>query len=366
MTEHTRLRDSVELCDGPGTLGVAAAGVTAGVAEPRDGGGPQACAHTAVYAALDLGTNNCRLLIARSAGDGFRVVDSFSRIIRLGEGVSTSGRISEAAIERAMAALTVCRDKMVMRNARRLRLIATEACRAATNGDAFRDRVASELGIKLEVIDRETEATLAVTGCLPLVDPAADGAILFDIGGGSTELVRLQRPHDLPRAIPAMAGWASIPLGVVTLAEQFGGRSVTRELYALMVAEVARHLQLFAAEHGGNLTNMHLLGTSGTVTTIAGVYQNLLRYDRRRIDGIWMDNADVTCVIERLLATSYSERAGNACIGPDRADLVLAGCAILDAIRNAFPLPRLRVADRGLREGMLIEMMRHDGAIAAA
>lgn len=359
MTEHTRLRDSVALYDGPGT-----SGVTAGVAEPRDRGGPQACAHSAVYAALDLGTNNCRLLIARPSGDGFRVVDSFSRIIRLGEGVSTTGRISEAAIERAMTALTVCRDKMVMRNARRLRLIATEACRAATNGDAFRDRVAGELGIKLEVIDRETEATLAVTGCLPLVDPAANGAILFDIGGGSTELVRLDRSE--PHTIPQMAGWASIPLGVVTLAEQFGGKSVTRESYALMVAEVARHLQLFAAEHGGNLGNMHLLGTSGTVTTIAGVYQNLLRYDRRRIDGIWMDNADVTCVIERLLATSYAERAANACIGPDRADLVLAGCAILDAIRNAFPLPRLRVADRGLREGMLIEMMRHDGAISAA
>lgn len=365
MTEQIRLRDSVALCEEPGTSGVTAEGT-----EPRDRSGVQPCAPGSVYAALDLGTNNCRLLIARPSGDSFRVVDSFSRIIRLGEGVSTTGRISDAAIERAMAALAVCRDKMVMRNARRLRLIATEACRAAANGDAFRTRVADELGIKLEVIDRETEATLAVTGCLPLVDSAADGAILFDIGGGSTELVRLERPRDVPHASPAaspvMAGWASLPLGVVTLAEKFGGKSVTRELYAAMVAEVARHLAPFVAEHGGHMANAHLLGTSGTVTTIAGVYQNLLRYDRRRIDGIWMNTADVTCVIERLLSTSYTERAGNACIGPDRADLVLAGCAILDAIRNAFPLPRLRVADRGLREGMLIEMMRHDGAIAAA
>lgn len=318
---------------------------------------------TAIYAALDLGTNNCRLLIAKPAGDTFRVVDSFSRIIRLGEGVSTTGVISTAAIERAMVALGICREKMIQRNATRLRLIATEACRAAANGDAFRERVADELGIHLEVVDRETEATLAVTGCLPLVDPAASGAILFDIGGGSTELVRLER--SCAQRAPEMAGWASIPLGVVTLAERFGGKSVTRACYSEMVVEVERHLGLFKARHGGDLAHMHLLGTSGTVTTVAGVFQNLVRYDRRRIDGIWMDNADVTAVIDRLLGTTYIERASNPCIGAERADLVLAGCAILDAIRNAFPVGRLRVADRGLREGMLIQMMRQDGAIAA-
>jgi exopolyphosphatase/guanosine-5'-triphosphate,3'-diphosphate pyrophosphatase len=319
--------------------------------------------HEAVYAALDLGTNNCRLLIARPSGDGFRVVDSFSRIIRLGEGVSTTGMISEAAIERAMAALGICRDKMVLRNARRLRLIATEACRYASNGEAFRSRVADELGIQLEIVDRETEATLAVTGCLPLVDPKARGAVLFDIGGGSTELVRLDRTG--PDRTPGMTGWTSLPLGVVTLAERFGGKAVTRQSYAAMIAEVERHLALFRARHGDDLDHMHLLGTSGTVTTVAGVFQNLQRYDRRRIDGIWMEDADVTAVIDRLLDTTYEQRAANACIGPERADLVLAGCAILDAIRNAFPVGRLRVADRGLREGMLIEMMRKDGVIAA-
>jgi exopolyphosphatase/guanosine-5'-triphosphate,3'-diphosphate pyrophosphatase len=365
MTDHTRLRDSLELRDGPVRLEASGGfGASGGAGAARDATNSHAFAHASVYAALDLGTNNCRLLIARPAGEGFRVVDSFSRIIRLGQGISSTGVISEAAIERAISALGVCRDKIVARNARRLRLIATEACRAASNGDAFRKRVADELGINLEVIDRETEATLAVTGCLPLVDPQASGAILFDIGGGSTELVRLQRPHDEPRGVPRMAGWASIPLGVVTLAERFGGKTVSRQSYAAMVEEVARHLKSFATEHGGDLANMHLLGTSGTVTTIAGVYQNLPRYDRRRIDGIWMDDAEVTDVIERLLSSEYTERAANACIGPDRADLVLAGCAILDAIRNAFPLPRLRVADRGLREGMLIEMMRNDGAIA--
>ena len=315
-----------------------------------------------VYAALDLGTNNCRLLIACPTEDGFRVVDSFSRIIRLGEGISATGCISDAAIERAIAALSVCRDKIKSRKARRLRLIATEACRAASNAEGFRKRVAAETGIRLEVIDRETEAALAVIGCSPLIDPLGRGAILFDIGGGSSELVRIERD---PRAgaTPRIKAWMSIPLGVVTLAEHFGGRDVTAQSYAAMTAEVAKHVEPFAAEHSGDLAGMHLLGTSGTVTTLAGIHLNLHRYDRRRVDGIWMNDADITATIARLLRMSYQERAANHCISVERADLVLAGCAILDAIRDAFPLPRLRVADRGLREGMLVEMMREDGVL---
>jgi exopolyphosphatase/guanosine-5'-triphosphate,3'-diphosphate pyrophosphatase len=319
---------------------------------------------TGVYAALDLGTNNCRLLIACPTDDGFRVVDSFSRIIRLGEGISATGRISDAAIERAIAALSICRDKIKSRKAKRLRLIATEACRAASNADGFRDRVAAETGIRLEVINRETEATLAVIGCSPLLDPRGRGAILFDIGGGSTELVRIERDPNEQDAVPRIQDWMSIPLGVVTLAEHFGGRDVTQQSYARMVQEVAQHVAPFASEHGAHLRDMHLLGTSGTVTTLAGVHLNLVRYDRRRIDGVWMSDTDITATIARLLDMSYQERANNNCISVERADLVLAGCAILDAIRNAFPLPRLRVADRGLREGMLVEMMREDGALS--
>jgi exopolyphosphatase/guanosine-5'-triphosphate,3'-diphosphate pyrophosphatase len=318
---------------------------------------------TGVYAALDLGTNNCRLLIACPTGDGFRVVDSFSRIIRLGEGISATGSISEAAIERAIAALSICSDKIKHRKARRLRLIATEACRAAANAESFRARVAAETGIKLEVIDRETEATLAVIGCSPLLDPKGRGAVLFDIGGGSTELVRIERDPNAPDKPPCIKAWMSIPLGVVSLAEHFGGRDVTRQSYARMVAEVAQYIAPFAAEHGTDLRGMHMLGTSGTVTTVAGVFLNLPRYDRRRVDGIWMNDADVTTTIEKLVSMSYQERVNNSCISIERADLVLAGCAILDAIRGAFPLPRLRVADRGLREGMLVEMMREDGAL---
>jgi exopolyphosphatase/guanosine-5'-triphosphate,3'-diphosphate pyrophosphatase len=359
MDDDTRLRTG----PGPGE-GVQGESLRGLVAAMVDGPREPACANT--YAALDLGTNNCRLLIACPTGDSFRVVDSFSRIIRLGEGVSTSGVISEAAIARAISALSICRDKIRARDAQRLRLIATEACRAASNSDVFLDRVARETGITLEIIDRETEAALAVIGCSPLIDPHGRGAILFDIGGGSSELVRIERDPTDPNGKPLIKAWMSIPLGVVTLAEKFGGKHVTRDSYIQMIAEVAQHVAPFAAEHAGDLDGMHMLGTSGTVTTLAGVYQGLLRYDRRRIDGIWLSNAELDETIAKLLDMTYAERAANQCIGPDRADLVLCGCAILDAIRNAFPMPRLRVADRGLREGMLVEMMREDGAIRAS
>jgi exopolyphosphatase / guanosine-5'-triphosphate,3'-diphosphate pyrophosphatase len=356
MNDDTRLRDGPGPRASPaGSVAAAGTGLPGAAYSPTPG--------TGVYAALDLGTNNCRLLIACPTDDGFRVVDSFSRIIRLGEGISATGCISDAAIERAIAALSICRDKIRSKKAKRLRLIATEACRAASNAQGFRDRVAAETGIRLEVIDRETEATLAVIGCSPLLDPKGRGAILFDIGGGSTELVRIERDPEQHNAPPRIKAWMSMPLGVVTLAEHFGGRDVTPQSYAAMVREVAQYVAPFAAEHGGDLKGMHLLGTSGTVTTLAGVHLNLVRYDRRRIDGVWMSDADLTATIARLLGMSYQERASNNCISVERADLVLAGCAILDAIRSAFPLPRLRVADRGLREGMLVEMMREDGAL---
>jgi exopolyphosphatase/guanosine-5'-triphosphate,3'-diphosphate pyrophosphatase len=320
------------------------------------------------YAALDLGTNNCRLLVARPAGDSFRVIDAFSRIIRLGEGISASGRINEAAIGRAVDALTICRDKMKDREVARARLIATEACRAASNGEEFRARIAQEVGLELEVIDRETEAELAASGCTPLIDPEAEGVILFDIGGGSSELVRLARSAPVERGppLPAIEAWASLPLGVVTLAERHGGHEVTREIYEAMVSEVTFRLASFVNQAGPRgIDHVHMLGTSGTVTTIAGVHLDLRRYERRRVDGCWMSDDQVTDVIERLLSMSYADRAANPCIGVERADLVLAGCAILEAIRRAFPCRRLRVADRGLREGMLVKMMRQDGVWGA-
>lgn len=328
-----------------------------------------------VYAALDLGTNNCRLLIARQAAPatepgGFQVLDSFCRIVRLGEGVSRTGRLGEAAMERTLAALKICRDRMHARHVTRARLIATEACRAARNSEAFLHRVHETLGLTLEIIDRETEAFLATAGCAALADPEAGGIVLFDIGGGSTEIVWLGRDGTGTGAYKPEDGalrsrvraWKSMPLGVVTLAEQFGGEIVTDTIFEAMVEHVGRALTPFLAAVGGEprCQRFHLLGTSGTVTTIAGVFLSLERYDRRRVDGLWMSDAEAGSTIAALRQMSYAERAAHGCIGQDRADLVLAGCAIFEAIRRAFPAGRVRIADRGLREGILMQMMTAD------
>jgi len=319
------------------------------------------------YAALDLGTNNCRLLVAVPARRGqFRVIDAFSRIVRLGEGLSLTGRLSDDAMDRAVEALAVCAAKLKTRRVTKARLIATEACRSAENGVAFIERVREHTGLKLEIIDRQTEARLAVSGCGSLVDRETRGVVLFDIGGGSSEiaLVDLTRERSA-RLANNIAAWTSLPIGVVSLAERHGGRDVTPAVFEAMVADVGEMLAGFAAVNpaseiiqGGRF---HLLGTSGTVTTLAGVHLELARYDRRRVDGLWMDRANVDAMIERVLGWNYEQRVANPCIGPDRADLVLAGCAILQAIRNAWPSERLRVADRGLREGMLSELMAEDG-----
>ena len=319
------------------------------------------------YAALDLGTNNCRLLVARPTGDGFRVIDAFSRVVRLGEGLSQTGSLSEAAIARTLEALRVCRDKMAARDVSRARLIATEACRSAENGAEFLERVREQIGLKLEIVDRETEAALAVAGCGELADREAESIVLFDIGGGSSEIIWLMREG---AAVFRIEAWESLRLGVVSLAENFGGDEVTPEIFAAMTHHVADALQPFAEKVADQQRcgRFHLLGTSGTVTTIAGVHLNLPRYDRRAVDGLWLSSAEVDATVSRLRLMSYAERAANACIGQERADLVLAGCAILEAIRGHFPAERIRIADRGLREGMLTQMMRADrvGAYARA
>ncbi len=317
-----------------------------------------------LYGALDLGTNNCRLLVARPAAGGFRVVDAFSRIIRLGEGIQTHGAISAAAIGRAVEALKICADKLAARNVTRGRFIATEACRLAAKGDEFVETVRDRTGLELEIVDRATEARLAAVGCFPLVDPEADGVVLFDIGGGSSELVWVDRvQHCAPLGSPRIRAWASLPVGVVTLAERYGGETVTRAIFDRMVEEVTRLLADFPNRSAlaEAACRLHLLGTSGTVTTIAGIHLGLDRYERRKVDGVWLGEDAITDVVERLKGMSYEERVASPCIGRERADLVLAGCAILEAIRRAFPCARLRVADRGLREGILLELMRADG-----
>ena len=316
------------------------------------------------YAALALGTNNCRLLIARPAAHGFRVVDAFSRIVRLGEGLATTGKLAEAAMDRAVEALKVCRSKMTHRDVTRARLITTEACRAATNGLDFVRRVDREAGLSLEIVDQRTEATLAVSGCAALADPAAHGVIVFDIGGGSTEIVWMGGRATGRDPAERIREWASLPIGVVTVAERYGGVDVDRALFERMVADCAEALAPFARKARGVLSarGFHLLGTSGTVPTVAGIHLDLPRYDRRAVDGLWMQQDEIVGVIDRLVEMDYDARAANACIGRERADLVLAGCAIFEAIRRAFPSERVRIADRGLREGILLRMMHEDRA----
>ncbi|MDX3925698.1 MAG: Ppx/GppA phosphatase family protein [Shinella sp.] len=318
------------------------------------------------YAALDLGTNNCRLLVAQPTRPGqFRVVDAFSRIVRLGEGLAASGRLSEEAMDRSIEALKVCAAKLSSRSIRRSRLIATEACRAAQNGETFLERVKTETGLELEIINRETEARLAVSGCSSLVGREAKSVVLFDIGGGSSEIAVIRIGENRSsRLANHITHWTSLPVGVVTLSERHGGRDVTPESFAAMVAEVEGMLAGFdcpSEREWHAPEDFHLIGTSGTVTTLAGVHLELPRYDRRRVDGVWLSDEEVSAMQARLLSWDFSARAANPCIGPDRADLVLAGCAILEAIRKRWPSQRMRVADRGLREGLLTDMMAEDG-----
>jgi len=328
-----------------------------------------------VYGALDLGTNNCRLLVARPSRRGFLVVDAFSRIIRLGEGVHRTGRLSDAAMSRTIEALKICSDKMRRRGVSRSRLIATEACRIASNSDEFIERVRRETGLAIEIVSRETEARLAVSGCASLIDRNCDWALVFDIGGGSSELIwldltQLDRPwrrsiYDRLEVQGCIAAWTSLPIGVVSLAERHGGRDVARENYEAMVMDVMAAVKTFEAEHrfghriaGGDT---HFLGTSGTVTTIAGIHLGLPAYERSRVDGCWLGAGDARTVSNSLIAMSYAERVAQPCIGQERADLVLAGCAILEALLRVWPCQRLRVADRGLREGILATLMAEDG-----
>ncbi|MCW5752768.1 MAG: Ppx/GppA family phosphatase [Alphaproteobacteria bacterium] len=320
----------------------------------RDNGEGWPAPERPVFGALDVGTNNCRLLIARPQGPGFRVIDAFSRIVRLGEGVGRTGQLSEAAVERTVEALRICADKMRRRSVTRFRAVATEACRRAMNGADFLDRVAAETGIRLEVITTAEEARLAVAGCLPLIDPAHAHALVFDIGGGSTELMFLGLGRG---AEPILIAWVSLPCGVVTLAEQWGGVEIDEATYEGMVGEVRRLLAPFDAAHGISAQILaaptQMLGTSGTVTTLAGVHLGLRRYDRLRVDGLWISFADVQASIRALRDLDFEARARHPCVGRERADLVIAGCAILEAIGRTWPTERLRIADRGVREGIL-------------
>jgi exopolyphosphatase/guanosine-5'-triphosphate,3'-diphosphate pyrophosphatase len=314
-----------------------------------------------VYGALDLGTNNCRLLLAVPQGDGFKVVDAFSRMTRLGEGLAVSGVLAPAAIARTLAALKSCAEKLQRRQVVRLRSVATEACRRAGNCADFLGRVVSETGLDLEIITAQEEAHLALAGCAPLLMPTPPDALVFDIGGGSTELIDV-RLDNAGRAV--IGATQSLPLGVVTMADEYGDDLHDPAGYERVVDHAMRLFRRI--DEDGRLSalaaagKLQMLGTSGTVTTLAGIHLDLVRYDRSQVDGLHMDFTAIDAISQRLMRSSFDQRAAHPCIGPERADLVVAGCAILSAICRLWPVGRLRVADRGVREGLLLGMMLAD------
>lgn len=343
-----------------------------------------------ILAAIDIGTNNCRLLIARQKGEDFEVIDAFSRIVRLGEGVALTGKLSEAAMSRTIDALKICAKKMRRHRGIRVRVVATEACRRARNGRDFVERARRETGLRIDVISPEEEARLAVAGCAPLTDPEAEQLLVFDIGGGSTELIWVDlstvpssrrrslvkalappgrgRPIDSARARAAeahIADWVSIPMGVATLYDQFSGFGDEPARFDSMRRAFTEGLSSFASKGFAptpeRLSRLQLLGTSGTVTTLAGVHLGLPRYDRSRVDGLWLGSKALFDVTSRLLTAGLSGRAEIPCVGADRAEFVMSGAAILNAIMMTWPSPRVRVADRGLREGLLYGLMQTTG-----
>jgi exopolyphosphatase/guanosine-5'-triphosphate,3'-diphosphate pyrophosphatase len=334
---------------------VSGAAVSGTIAERPRGRWP-AAQH---YAALDLGTNNCRLLIARPQAEGFAVVDAFSRIVRLGEGLSATGRLSEAAIERTLAALKICAEKLKRRNVTLSRSVATEACRRATNGPDFIARALAETGIHLDIISAEEEARLAVLGCHVLIEPGDDPALVFDIGGGSTELVLV----DTSATVPRVLDWHSAPWGVVSLTEHIGyaqDRAGRLDAYARMRAIVTDSFAGFADRLPRDIARPRLLGTSGTVTTLASVHLELSHYDRSQVDGLIVPASSMRRISKDLSGMDLAERATLPCIGTERADLVVAGCAILETIMDLWPAERLGVADRGIREGILRRLMNRE------
>jgi exopolyphosphatase/guanosine-5'-triphosphate,3'-diphosphate pyrophosphatase len=318
--------------------------------------------HGEAYAALDLGTNNCRLLIARPSGRDFTVIDAFSRVVKLGEGLATSGRLSDKAMDRTLGALSICADKLQRRNVRLARSVATEACRRASNGLEFIERVRRETGIALDIISAEEEARLAVLGCHILLESGHGPAVIFDIGGGSTELVLVEAGGEGNR-VPRILDWQSVPWGVVSLTDTVGraedseAARITR--YRAMRQMVADSFAPFAARvaEAARHEDIRLLGTSGTVTTLASLYLELPSYDRKAVDGLIVPAPAMRDISARLSVMTPFERATLPCIGQDRAELVVAGCAILEAILDLWPARRLGVADRGIREGILRSLM---------
>ncbi|MFW5654365.1 MAG: Ppx/GppA phosphatase family protein [Roseicyclus sp.] len=339
-----------------------------------------------LYAALDLGTNSCRMLIAQPKGNQLHVVDSFSKSVQLGQGLEASGRLGRASMARAVGALKICRKKLQKHRVERMRLVATEACRRATNAEEFIALVRRDTGLALEIIEPEEEARLAVVSCAPLVSTKTEQLLVVDIGGGSTELVwidlsRVPRP-ERPRSIMRLhqgfdnsdsvfprakvVDWISIPLGVATLKDMYADVADDGARFALMSWYFEEQLADFspyvdAADQARE--GFQIIGTSGTVTTVAASHLGLRRYDRNKVDGLRMTSDQIDAVISQYLALGPEGRRRDPRIGRDRQTLIMSGSAILQALLRAWPTDRLSVADRGLREGLLYAQMSRDGVL---
>lgn len=335
-----------------------------------------------LYAALDLGTNSCRMLIAQPKGSQFVVLDSFSKTVQLGAGLEASGRLSRASMGRTLQALRICQKKIEKSGVRRLRLVATEACRRARNGRDFMRQIKRETGLVVEIIAAEEEARLAVISCAPLVQTETEQLLVVDIGGGSTELVWIDLsavvPEDRPRAIMRLhsgfhaqgegdarvVDWISVPLGVATLKDQFGDVDDDAARFALMSWFFEEHLAPFAPYNAAQTrAGFQIIGTSGTVTTVAASFLGLRRYDRAKVDGLVMTSDQIDLVIREYLSLGPEGRRTDPRIGRDRHTLIMSGAAILQALMRVWPTDQLSVADRGLREGLLYAQMSADGVL---
>ena len=337
-----------------------------------------------LYAALDLGTNSCRMLIAQPKGSQFHVVDSYSKSVQLGAGLESTGRLSRGSMHRTIQALKTCQQKLRRHNVTRMRLVATEACRRAKNSREFMAKVKRETGLQLEVIAPEEEARLAVISCAPLVSTKTEQLLVVDIGGGSTELVWLDlsgvpkrerpkaimrlhtgfHPIDSPFPTAKVVDWISVPLGVATLKDQFDDVEDDSARFALMSWFFEENLSEFSPyQDEQSRERFQIVGTSGTVTTVAASHLGLKRYDRTKVDGLRMSSEQIDRVIRDYLALGPEGRRRDPRIGQDRQALIMSGSAILQALMRCWPTDKLSVADRGLREGLLYAQMSADGVL---
>lgn len=300
---------------------------------------------------IDAGTNTFRLLIAELEGpDRFLPLHVSRDIIRLGRGFRARGMISEEAARRALSTLQGYAATLREYGAQEVRAVATSVCREASNGPAFLDRVRAETGIPLEAIVAAEEARLALKGALTVVSADGGPLLLVDIGGGSTEFVlaRRDRPADP----------ISLPLGVVHLTEEFLRHDppAPAEMAALQ-AHLDRALAAGLAAYRPLLgqPGLTLVGTAGTITTLAAMELGLEVYDPARVNHLRLSRAALSRLLGALTPLPARERLRIRPLEPGREDVIVAGALILAQVMEWFQVPEVVVSDGGLLEGLILD-----------